>query len=206
MKNSNRYSFPLLLKSIRRVLSGLKRNTIREHYPSRNVLSTYLKFHYYTCPVNENYSHPSVWIGNGKHGGESVLQRDKFACMNLPAPPAEACRNKDKRSLELKKLFPTRVYIRMRFSAVETQQQSPLPIHFYSFFDFILLKSMRRPFHRLFWKLWRPKPGKKCFCKRIFFFSIDNKRDKKDLREIFFDTRSFWKKETELYVVYYRRI
>lgn len=140
MKNSNRYSFPLLLKSIRRVLSGLKRNTIREHYPSRNVLSTYLKFHYYTCPVNENYSHPSVWIGNGKHGGESVLQRDKFACMNLPAPPA--CRNKDKRSLELKKLFPTRVYIRMRFSAVETQQQSPLPIHFYSFFDFILLKSM----------------------------------------------------------------
>lgn len=146
MKNSNRYSFPLLLKSIRRVLSGLKRNTIREHYPSRNVLSTYLKFHYYTCPVNENYSHPSVWKWKG---GESVLQRDKFACMNLPAPPAEACRNKDKRSLELKKLFPTRVYIRMRFSAVETQQQSPLPIHFYSFFDFILLKSMRRPFHRL---------------------------------------------------------
>lgn len=68
MKNSNRYSFPLLLKSIRRVLSGLKRNTIREHYPSRNVLSTYLKFHYYTCPVNENYSHPSVWIGNRKGG------------------------------------------------------------------------------------------------------------------------------------------
>lgn len=168
MKNSNRYSFPLLLKSIRRVLSGLKRNTIREHYPSRNVLSTYLKFHYYTCPVNENYSHPSVWIGNGKHGGESVLQRDKFACMNLPSPPA--CTNKDKRSLELKKLFPTRVYIRMRFSAVETQQQSPLPIHFYSFFDFILLKSMRRPFHRLFWKLWRPKLGKKCFCVREFFF------------------------------------
>lgn len=167
MKNSNRYSFPLLLKSIRRVLSGLKRNTIREHYPSRNVLSTYLKFHYYTCPVNENYSHPSVWIGNGKHGGESVLQRDKFACMNLPAPPA--CTNKDKRSLELKKLFPTRVYVRMCFSAVEMQQQSLLPIHFYSSsnFSFSLNRCL---FHQLFWKLWRSKPGKKCFCVREFFF------------------------------------
>lgn len=182
MKNSNRYSFPLLLKSIRRVLSGLKRNTIREHYPSRNVLSTYLKFHYYTCPVNENYSHPSVWKWKG---GESVLQRDKFACMNLPAPPAEACRNKDKRSLELKKLFPTRVYIRMRFSAVETQQQSPLPIHFYSFFDFILLKSM--PFSSALLKIMKTKTWQKVFlCKRIFFFRLIINGIKKIYERFFF--------------------
>lgn len=104
-----------------------------------------------------------------------------------------ACTNKDKRSLWAEKLFPTRVYVQMYFSmcfsVIETQQQSPPPLLFTTI-------SLNRcalfisPSENS-----EAKPGKKCFCERIFFLVIINGIKFYEGNDfLFIDMRSFWQR------------
>lgn len=133
----------------------------------------YLKFHYYTCPANENYCHPSVWIRNGKQWGESVLQRDKFACMTSPTSPLRArIKISDLSSWKIisNTRLCTNVFLHVFFRHWDAAAEPPSIIIHNN-----LLKSMR-PFYQPFWKFWS-KAWQKVFLWKNFFFG-DNKWNK----------------------------